>query len=341
MKALRSPNDRRRAVALEPIFMAETGEEFIPILVDNLERAKSDYERRRILQILDSIIGRRPAASNLPQVRGRIVAQAERALDSSSLSLAEEATQVLQRLKEESIIDSRWRALGEAAKKAQAASIQELAKAIANREENLTARRAALTEAGKRLDSGLIPVLSKVMWDRKEDYQLRWEVRGILGVYDSSATYIDATRNICQTSTSCGKTFNWSRLVWVNTDLREAALHGRWNIVEFLLSQGIDPNSRFIGPNWTLAHIVANGSSPLPLRVLLPYKIDLDAKDAAGRTPLHLALANKHEVMAIALLAAGASPSIPGPDGTPVEMAEKGEMKLVLDLLREPRGTIK
>jgi len=51
------------------------------------------------------------------------------------------------------------------------------------------------------------------------------------------------------------------------------------------------------------------------VKKLLKEKIDINKKDKFGYTPLHIAITNKHEDMAVLLLKNGADPSIQDKDG--------------------------
>lgn len=104
------------------------------------------------------------------------------------------------------------------------------------------------------------------------------------------------------------------------TPLHVAALGGREEVVAELLAAGASPSATTPAGRTPL-HLASLGSHPVAASLLLAKGADPNAKDRAGRGPLHLAAAAGDGATVSALLAGKADPYLPGPDGTPLDVA--------------------
>ncbi|GIX32281.1 MAG: hypothetical protein KatS3mg125_0237 [Lysobacterales bacterium] len=98
--------------------------------------------------------------------------------------------------------------------------------------------------------------------------------------------------------------------------LHHAALHGRVRMAEALLAAGADPNAQDSHGATPVMEAVRAGELKV-LERLAFARPDLSRRDSLGRTALLIAVSSKHADPAICrlLLAMGADPREPGPDG--------------------------
>lgn len=125
-----------------------------------------------------------------------------------------------------------------------------------------------------------------------------------------------------------------------NLDLNGAAFHGHWQLCQFLIERGADPDGRLAGTGETPLHAALSRANLLStehvVAVLLDAGADVDVatvpgaetgsfmRDARtrGETPLHRAAAFASEAVIRRLIEAGASPSAVDAHGdTPLSWA--------------------
>ena len=92
------------------------------------------------------------------------------------------------------------------------------------------------------------------------------------------------------------------------TSLYAASCSGHSEIVQWLLIHGANPNEQghLVKHEWTLLHAAAMSGHVEVSRLLLQYKVDIDAHDKEGRTPLHIAVEHGHVNVARLFLEHGA-----------------------------------
>ncbi|MFZ5656410.1 MAG: ankyrin repeat domain-containing protein, partial [Pseudomonadota bacterium] len=115
-----------------------------------------------------------------------------------------------------------------------------------------------------------------------------------------------------------------------------ACASGNWRVAKFLLERGARPEP----PGGQPALLAAAGSEdddPAGVHLLLKNKARVDARDARGRTALHVAAGAGHETIVAELIEAGADPALADAHGrTPLmEAARGGHLAVVEQLLRQ------
>lgn len=119
------------------------------------------------------------------------------------------------------------------------------------------------------------------------------------------------------------------------TPLHVAALLGRWQMAEILISFGADVNAKNINRRSPLHKVAGMGNKEV-LTVLIEAGADVNARDRKGRTPLHYIVSQwnpyQHEdkVMAEILLSKGAKVNAQDEEGlTPLhEAAFRGRWEI-------------
>jgi ankyrin repeat protein len=109
------------------------------------------------------------------------------------------------------------------------------------------------------------------------------------------------------------------------TPLHEAAAAGHAAVVELLLAEGAAVDAVDFNGLAALALTVRGGGAAAGgvAAALLAAGADTEARDAAGRAPLHLAVAARSAALVGALLAAGAAPgALDGESRTPAQLAQ-------------------
>jgi ankyrin repeat protein len=112
-----------------------------------------------------------------------------------------------------------------------------------------------------------------------------------------------------------------------NLDLNGAAFHGHWQLCQFLIEQGADPNHRLPGTGETPLHAASSRANDLAMEPVIAVLLDAGAdpgiatvpgvetgsfmRDSRtrGETALHRAAAFGSETIIRRLLEAGASPA--------------------------------
>lgn len=126
----------------------------------------------------------------------------------------------------------------------------------------------------------------------------------------------------------------------VNNDglspLGMACAAGNWRVAKFLIERGAKPEP----PGGQPALLAAAGSDdddPAGVHLLLKNKARVDARDAQGRTALHVAALAGHETIVAELIDAGADPALADMrHRTPLmEAARGGHLTVVDQLLRQ------
>lgn len=118
--------------------------------------------------------------------------------------------------------------------------------------------------------------------------------------------------------------------------LGAAAMSGNREITARLLARRFDPAAPFLGAT-PLHHAIRNGFDVLALD-LIDAGAPVDAVDRDGRTPLGLAVSTGRSAVVVALLAQGASPLQPSAGRTPVEIAVERQDAEMIQLLAESIG---
>jgi ankyrin repeat protein len=90
------------------------------------------------------------------------------------------------------------------------------------------------------------------------------------------------------------------------TPLISASCSGHFEIVQWLLSHGANPNKRYGKCDWASLHAAACCGQVEVSRLLLQYEADIYARDNNGRTTLHVAVQYDHVDVARFLLEHGA-----------------------------------
>ena len=88
--------------------------------------------------------------------------------------------------------------------------------------------------------------------------------------------------------------------------LHGASYSGHFEIVQWLLSHGANPNGRDKSDVWTALHAAVRYGHVEVSRLLIQYKADIHAIDSTGETPLHDAVLYNHVDVAQLLLEHGA-----------------------------------
>ena len=91
-----------------------------------------------------------------------------------------------------------------------------------------------------------------------------------------------------------------------------AASYGDDEIVNFLMNIGVDPESKDSPTSMTALHYAAMNNFSNIAETMLKSKIEVNARNSQGETPLILAAQNGHAKVAELLLKSGASVSMPG-----------------------------
>jgi ankyrin repeat protein len=115
-----------------------------------------------------------------------------------------------------------------------------------------------------------------------------------------------------------------------------ACAAGNWRIAKFLLERGArsEPPG---GQPALLAAAASEDDDPAGVQLLLRHRARVDARDAQGRSALHVAAHGGHEEIVAALLEAGADPTLADAQGrTPLmDAARGGRLEIVEALLRQ------
>ncbi|GAB2504056.1 ankyrin repeat domain-containing protein [Lysobacter humi (ex Lee et al. 2017)] len=114
-----------------------------------------------------------------------------------------------------------------------------------------------------------------------------------------------------------------------------ACAAGNWRVAKFLLERGAKPEPPG-GQPALIAAAAHEDDDPAGVQLLLRHKARVDAKDPQGRSALHAAAFAGHVEIVLALLDAGADPTLADAQGrTPLmEAARGGHLEVVDELLR-------
>ena len=99
------------------------------------------------------------------------------------------------------------------------------------------------------------------------------------------------------------------------TPLLAAAQRGHTEVCELLMANGSDLEERESDTQDTALHYAAIEGNESLLQLLLSQKADVNSKGRIGFTPLHLASQEGHLSSVVTLLQAGADPLLPQVDG--------------------------
>jgi len=117
-----------------------------------------------------------------------------------------------------------------------------------------------------------------------------------------------------------------------------AALPGGEKVAEVLLANKADVNARNDAGNTPL-HVSEISGNPNMAELLLAKGADINARNNTGATPLHMAAAVGHKEMVESLLGKGANVNARDNAGeTPLRWAEKSGKKDMVELLRRRGG---
>eukprot|EP01095_Lingulamoeba_sp_RSL-Kostka_P013373 TRINITY_DN552_c0_g3_i1.p1 TRINITY_DN552_c0_g3~~TRINITY_DN552_c0_g3_i1.p1 ORF type:complete len:346 (+),score=99.19 TRINITY_DN552_c0_g3_i1:363-1400(+) len=126
-----------------------------------------------------------------------------------------------------------------------------------------------------------------------------------------------------------------------STALHLAALHGRYEIIKYLLSLKDSNNNQICNPNSktsrkaTPLHKAASKNYTNVAIELLKHKANVDSLNYAQRTPLHLSCFNGSQSMCKVLIKYRASFSIQDKfDITPIKLAKNKGFKEIIDLIK-------
>jgi ankyrin repeat protein len=127
-----------------------------------------------------------------------------------------------------------------------------------------------------------------------------------------------------------------------NLDLNGAAFHGHWQLCQFLIENGADPNHRLAGTGETPLHAALSRANPLTADPVLAVLLDAGAAPGVaaavgaetgcfmrdvrtqGEFPLHRAAAFGSEAAIRRLIEAGASPAVTDSHGdSPLSWASR------------------
>jgi|TARA_B110000090_G_C13267125_1_gene402653 hypothetical protein len=123
-------------------------------------------------------------------------------------------------------------------------------------------------------------------------------------------------------------------------DLWMASKLGNHSMVQDLLDQGHDPNSKKELTTWTPVHTAAKYGTERCIRILLEAGGDPNFRDIDGRSPLHLAAKGGHVDCVKYLLAHGAKTNILNKCGKSPEMlANSIGNHIIVHLINEQEGT--
>ncbi|GAG42569.1 unnamed protein product, partial [marine sediment metagenome] len=92
----------------------------------------------------------------------------------------------------------------------------------------------------------------------------------------------------------------------VNEELHHAAAQGDVNLIDILISRGVDINGKASGSAFTPLHVAAFGGRVASAERLLENGADCNARDDGGLTPLHIAAHQGENDFVRLLLANGA-----------------------------------
>jgi len=121
--------------------------------------------------------------------------------------------------------------------------------------------------------------------------------------------------------------------------LHQAVIAGDTSLIEKLLSEGVDVDSRN-GLNWTPLHTAIRNNQKAVVDLLVSNNANVNAKDRNGQTPLHFAIESGQKEVIASLLSKSADVNAADNDGeTPLMLANMAGQSAIAETLRSAGAT--